>query len=145
MSLQDTELALLMDRFMRRIHFGLQSKADAFDPERVGPGGGIVLLTVAEMGCPELHELTRRVARDRSQMTRTIRSFEAKGLVMRTTSPLDARVSLISLTEKGEKVVKAIQEAVAETISEILAPISRSEERALRGLLERALKESDRP
>ena len=137
--MQDTELALLIDRFMRRIHFGLQSKAHAFDTTRVGPGGGIVLLTLADMGCPGLHELTRRVARDKSQMTRTIRSLEAKGLVAREPSGTDARVTLIRLTAAGEQVVRDLQTAVAETIGEILAPISADEEDALRTLLSRAL------
>ncbi|MEL6680298.1 MAG: MarR family transcriptional regulator [Pseudomonadota bacterium] len=137
--MQDTDLALLIDRFMRRIHFGLQSKAHAFDTARVGPGGGIVLLTLSEMGCPSLHDLTRRVARDKSQMTRTIRSLEAKGLVLRQTSPQDARVSLISLTEDGKQVVQGLQRAVADTIGEILAPLSETDEEALRHLLAKAL------
>lgn len=141
--MQDTELALLIDRFMRRIHFGLQSKAHSFDSSRVGPGGGIVLLTLADMGCPGMHELTRRVARDKSQMTRTIRSLEAKQLVMRKASQRDARVSLIFLTEEGERVVRELRQAVSETIGEILAPISISEEKVLRGLLERALAENN--
>lgn len=137
--MQDTDLALLIDRFMRRIHFGLQAKAQDFDTEKVGPGGGIVLLTLAEMGCPGVHELTRRVARDKSQMTRTIRSLERKGLVGRRPSATDARVTLVYLTEDGEKVVRALQEAVADTIADILAPVSEAEERTLRALLERAL------
>ena len=137
--MQDTDLALLIDRFMRRIHFGLQSKAHAYATARVGPGGGIVLLTLSEMGCPSLHDLTRRVARDKSQMTRTIRSLEAKGLVQRQTSPQDARVSLISLTEDGKQVVQGLQRAVADTIGEILAPLSETDEEALRHLLAKAL------
>lgn len=140
-AMQNTELALLIDRFMRKIHFGLQSKSHAFDRERVGPGGGIVLLTLADMGCPGLNELTRRVARDKSQMTRTIRSLETKGLVARKASPEDARVSLVYLTREGETVVDELRKAVAETIGEILAPISKQEEEVLRGLLERALME----
>lgn len=137
--MQNTDLALLIDRFMRRIHFGLQSKADEFDTEKVGPGGGIVLLTLAEMGRPSLQELTRRVARDKSQMTRTVRSLEAKGLLERQPSTQDARVTLISLTPEGEAFVKVLQNAVAETISDILAPISDAEEAALKSLMERAL------
>ena len=137
--MQDTELALLIDRFMRRIHFGLQAKAHSFDTAKVGPGGGIVLLTIAEMGCPGLHELTHRVARDKSQMTRTIRSLETKGLVMRRASPHDARVSLVELTEAGTQVVKELQSAVAETINNVLAPITESEKQCLNKLLERAL------
>lgn len=137
--MQDTELALLIDRFMRSIHFGLQSKAHSFDTAKVGPGGGIVLLTLAEMGCPSLHALTNRVARDKSQMTRTIRSLETKGLVQRKPSPKDARATLVSLTSEGEQVVLTLKSVVAETINEILAPLSQSEERLMRELLERAL------
>lgn len=137
--MQNTDLALLIDRFMRRIHFGLQSKAQSFDTERVGPGGGIVLLTLAEMGRPGLHELTCRVARDKSQMTRTIRSLETKGLVKRDASPHDARVSLVCLTPDGQRVVEALKDAVADTISDVLSPISASEQDVLKRLLERAL------
>ena len=135
----DTELALLVDRFMRRIHFGLQAKAPGFDKESVGPGGGIILLTIADMGRPSLQDLTKRVARDKSQMTRTIRSLEAKGLVERHGSPSDARVTLVSTTPTGEKVVRQLQEAVAETVDEILISISQSEKSQLKRLLQRAL------
>ena len=140
--MQDTELALLIDRFMRRIHSGVHAKAHVFDTERVGPGGGFVLLTIAEMGCPELNELTKRVARDKSQMTRTIRTLETKGLVARKTAPHDARVTLVFLTDAGHNAVRAIQHAVAETIGEILAPISKTEEDVLKSLLHRALSDA---
>lgn len=106
---------------------------------RVGPGGGIVLLTLAEMDRPGLHKLTKRVARDTSQMTRTIRSPETKGLATRTASPHDARVILIGLIPDGERVVQDLTHAVADTIAEILAPITRSDEEILKGLLTRAL------
>ena len=125
--MEDTELALLLDRFMRRIHFGLQSKAHSFDKAKVGPGGGIILMTLAEMERPPLHELTTRVARDNSQMTRSIRALEEKGLVERSPSPDDARVTLIALTDAGDRVVRELQEAVVETISDILNPISASD------------------
>ena len=141
--MQNTDLALLIDRFMRRIHFGLQSKADAFDTANVGPGGGIILLTLSDMGSPGLQELTRRVARDKSQMTRSIRSLEAKGLVERRPSSDDARVTLVRLTPEGEAVVKTLQTVVAETINEILAPISQDEKNAFKNMLERALINTD--
>ena len=141
--MQTTELALLLDRFMRKIHFGLQSKAASFDTEKVGPGGGIILLTLADMGCTSLHELTRRVSRDKSQMTRSIRSLEAKGLVKRETSPEDARVSLVSLTKDGERVVGELQDAVADTIGDLLAPLPDAEAARLKRLLAQVV--SDNP
>lgn len=137
--MDDTELALLIDRFMRRIHFGLQSKAHAFDTAKVGPGGGIILLTLADMGCPSLRELTARVSRDKSQMTRTIRSLENKNLVARKTSPKDARVTQVFLTEDGQNVVCTLRDALADTIGDVLSPISMQEEQILKALLKRAL------
>ena len=135
----DIELALLIDRFMRRIHFALQAKADGFDTENVGPGGGIVLLTLADMPGVGMQELTKRVARDKSQMTRMIRSLENKGLVLRTPSPCDARVSLVTLTDAGEEVVDALRHAVADAINGILDPISPDEKKAFQDLMQRVL------
>lgn len=135
----DTELALLIDRFMRRIHFGLQAKSAEFDRKRVGPGGGIVLLTLAETGRTELSELTRRVARDKSQMTRTIRRLETKGLVTRVPSSTDARVTLVALTPQGDTVVGQLNTALAETINEILEPVSEADKARLRNLMQQAV------
>ncbi len=133
--MQDTDLALLVDRFMRKVHSGLQERAPGFDREAVGPGGGIVLMTLADTGRISLHELTRRVARDKSQMTRMIRSLEAKGLVEREMSPDDGRVSLIFLTPKGSEVVGELMQTVAEVVSEIVQPISECDRKTLRSLL----------
>lgn len=133
--MQDTDLALLVDRFMRKIHSGLQERAPGFDREAVGPGGGIVLMTLADTGQISLNELTKRVARDKSQMTRMIRSLEAKGLVQREVAPDDGRVSLIYLTPKGSEIVGELMQTVAEVIGEILEPISESERKTLQSLL----------
>ncbi len=137
--MQDPDLALLIDRFMRRIHGGLQARAPSFDRKSVGPGGGVVLMTLAETGCIGLNELTKRVARDKSQMTRTIRSLETKGLVERRASPDDARVTLVVLTSEGEEIVGELMQTVAEVIGAMLEPISSTEVQTLKRLLVRVL------
>ncbi|MEM7462444.1 MAG: MarR family transcriptional regulator [Pseudomonadota bacterium] len=96
-------------------------------------------MTLAEMGCVGLNELTKKVARDKSQMTRTIRSLESKGLVRREPSADDGRVNLVSLTPEGIIVVNELMQAVAEVVAEILEPISISEKQTLKGLLARAV------
>ncbi|MEM6942069.1 MAG: MarR family transcriptional regulator [Pseudomonadota bacterium] len=133
--MQDTDLALLVDRFMRRIHSGLQDRAPGFDRKAVGPGGGVVLMTLAETGRISLNELTKRVARDKSQMTRMIRSLENKGLIGREMAPNDRRVSLIFLTPMGSEIVGELLQTVAEVVGEILEPISKSEQKLLQSLL----------
>jgi DNA-binding MarR family transcriptional regulator len=136
---RDTELALLVDRLMRRIQFGLQKRAPDFNRKAIGPGGGIVLMTLKETGQISLNELTKRVARDKSQMTRTIRSLEDKGLVVKEPFAEDARVSLISLTPEGETVVAELMSAVVAVLNEILNPISAAEKGTLQALLQRAV------
>lgn len=133
----DTDLALLVDRFMRSIQFGLQKTAAEFDTARVGPGGGIILMTLADTGEVPLSALTTLVARDKSQMTRAIRNLEGKGLVARTPSPEDGRVSLVRLTLKGEGVVAELREGVAKVIDGLLDPISAAERATLKALLAR--------
>jgi len=133
--MKDIDLALLIDRLLRRIHSGLQERAPGFDREAVGPGGGVVLMTLADAGRISLSELTKRVARDKSQMTRMIQSLETKGLVRREASPDDGRVSLIFLTPEGSEIVGELMQTVAEVVGEILEPISESEQETLKGLL----------
>lgn len=137
--MKDPELALLMDRLMRRIHSGLQSRSAEFDTYSVGPGGGMVLMTLGDTGCIGLAELTQRVARDKSQITRTIKSLENKGLVMRQASETDGRVSLVSLTEAGETVVEHLVAAVTSVIGEIMDPLPEAEQTQLKDLLRRVV------
>lgn len=133
----DTDLALSVDRFMRRIHSALQVKAAQFDTENVGPAGGMLLLTLAEMGHPEIRELTARFARDKSQMTRVIGMLETKGLVARRPSQRDQRASVVSLTPKGHEVVADLSRALAETVGALVAPLSPEDQETLKTLMKR--------
>lgn len=133
----DIEIARLVDRFMRRIHASLNAKADAFDIHHVGPGGGILLLTLAEIEPAPIQDLVRRMSRDKSQMTRAIKSLEGKGLIERRDLPEDARVCLLALTPMGQETVGMLQQAVAGVLADILSPLSSGEQAALKDLLRR--------
>ncbi|WP_424965163.1 MarR family winged helix-turn-helix transcriptional regulator [Dinoroseobacter sp. S375] len=133
----DTDLALSVDRFMRRIHSALQARAAEFDTENVGPAGGMLLLTLAEMGQPEIHELTARFARDKSQMTRVIGMLETKGLVTKRPSQRDQRASVVLLTPKGHRVVAELSTALAEAIETLVAPLNTDERQVLKTLMAR--------
>ena len=128
-----------MDRFVRRIHLSLRQKAPGFDTEKIGPGGAFLLLTLDELGAVPMHALTRTLLRDKSQMTREVRSLERKGLVAREQSQTDSRVSIVSLTDKGDRIVQVHQRVIAETIDEMLAPLDAAGQDELSALLRRAL------
>ena len=138
-NMPDTNLAILLDRFVRKMHASLHAKSPEFDTERIGPGGSIILLTLDELGEVSMNALTQALMRDKSQMTRAVGPLERKGMLQRSQSEHDARVTIISLTEKGQGMVKTLQSVIAETADDVLSPLSTSDKDAFRSLLERAL------
>lgn len=134
----DVEVGQLVDRFMRRIHAELGRKAPSFDPERVGPAGGMVLMALADQEPVAIHELVRALARDKAQVTRLLQTLDAKGLVERSKSTVDGRVCVLQLTSEGRDLVSRIRLALAETIDGLLDPLSAEERDTLKGLLKKA-------
>ncbi len=135
--MQDIDLAIHIDRFMRRIHGGLHARAAAFDTEQFGPGGGMILLTIADAEPAPMQLVARLMARDKSQMTRAVKVLERKGLVQRASDASDARVSLLTLTRKGRRAVERIQHALSDVIGELLSPLGSEEQRLLGTLMAR--------
>lgn len=133
----EASLPTLLDRFVRRMHVSLRDKAPDFDSEKVGPIGGMILLTMAELGRVPMQELTARFGRDKSQMTRAMQSLERKGLVERAKSKEDMRVTLVGLTPRGEAFVAVLRNVIEESINEILEPISDQEREVLTSILSR--------
>ncbi|MEO1291258.1 MAG: MarR family transcriptional regulator [Pseudomonadota bacterium] len=133
----DVEIARLVDRLMRRIHASLNAQADEFDTHQVGPHGGILLLTLAEIEPAPIQDLVRRMARDKSQMTRGVQALEKKGLIERRAFPDDARISLLALTTEGRATVGVLQHAVAGVLDDILSPLSAAEQDTFKRLLQK--------
>ena len=135
----DTEIAQLVDRFMRQIHSDLGRKAPEFDVEKVGPAGGLVLMTLADLQPVPIHELVRALARDKAQITRLLQSLGKKGLIKKTQSTKDGRVCVLQLSAKGHSTVDDLRHALAGTIDGVLAPLSKRERDTLKTLLKKAI------
>lgn len=135
----DVEIGQLVDRLMRRVHVELNRKAPEFDPERIGPAGGMILMALADIQPAPMHELVRLIARDKSQVTRVLQSLHSKGLITREPSSQDGRVCVISLTEKGEGMVAKLRRVLTETIETILSPLDASEREQLTALLRKGV------
>ena len=125
------EVAYLVDRFMRRISANLHDKALAVDTDRVGPFGGMILLTLSDIQPAPISLLVAQMGRDKSQMTRAISSLEKKGMIERRTCEEDARVSVLELTSKGTSFVGDIKSILSIVIDEILTPLSTKERQSL--------------
>jgi len=134
----DIEVGQLVDRFIRSIHADLGRKASAFDTERVGPAGGMVLMALADHEPVAIHELVRIIARDKAQITRLLQTLGTKGLIDKSQSPNDGRVCVLQLTPKGREAVTRLRHAVAETIDGLLDPLNERDRDTLKALLKKA-------
>lgn len=140
----DTQLAIHLDRLVRRIHVDLSARAKEFDTARVGPGGVILLLTLDEIGTAPLNALAQRLVRDKSQLTREVASLERKGMVTRAPCPTDARVTLLSLTASGHDMVALHQSELAKTLDDVLSALNAAEKATLSALIAAATSDRKR-
>ncbi|MEM6792022.1 MAG: MarR family transcriptional regulator [Myxococcota bacterium] len=132
----DHRIALLLDRLMRRFGAGIHARARDADPDRIGPLGGMILTTLADIEPTPLRDLVVLMSRDKSQMTRAIQMLESKGFVLRDPSPSDRRVTIVQLTDQGRAKVEVIRRTMAEVADEILTPLSDEARAQLTELLE---------
>ncbi|WP_161635668.1 MarR family winged helix-turn-helix transcriptional regulator [Actibacterium mucosum] len=96
-----------------------------------------MLMTLAEIAPARLHQLVEQMARDKSQITRQVKVLEGKGLITRAPDPDDARGWVLSLSPLGETFVAELEHAVADALSNVLAPLSPQDTETLRNLLAR--------
>ncbi len=132
-------LAVNIDRFMRLIHSNLHPKASVVDRDNVGPFGGMVLMTIADQQPIAIQQLTHYLGRDKSQMTRLLRTLEDKKLLRREQSEIDARVSLVSLTKRGEQLVGAFQSELTDVIEELTVELTATQRDQLSKLIQKVL------
>ena len=71
--------------------------------------------------------LARTIGFDTSTIAGVVDRLEARGLLRRSMSALDARVRLITLTEKGRALLESLMPSVMRAQQRMLAPLSRSE------------------
>ncbi len=129
------ELAYQIDRLMRRMNAGLEARAPIFDTERIGPIGGMVLLTLADIQPVPMQRIVEVMARDKAQISRILAMLERRDLISKSANKDDARSSLLSLTDKGAGFVEQIKATLDTVLSGILEPLSAEEQTQLLTLL----------
>ena len=126
-----SELSQLMNVFMRRMKTGMQKRVKDIAPSGFGPQGAMVLQIVANAQPMPITALVAELARDKSQVTRMVSELEGHGLILRSNDPNDARVRLLSLTDDGHALTASFAEAMTEVVSDVLDPLSASEQMQL--------------
>lgn len=129
------EVALHLDRIMRRVDASMHRRVPQIDTERVGPLGCMILMRLAAFQPAPIQRLVDEMGRDNSQMTRAIRGLETKGLLQRGCCADDARISLVELSPKGRAFVADIRAIMSSIVEEVIAPLRPHERSALKNLL----------
>lgn len=136
---QKATLAFLMDRLLRRFHSEMHPRAQQVDAEKIGPIGGMILLVISEHSAITARSIGEALGRDKSQVSRMVSLLMQKGLVEKTLDQRDARVSQLSLTDKGALQVAAFNGALVETTRSVLEPLSPDDVAQFSALLEKIL------
>ena len=116
-----------VDRLMRRLDAEMHRRAPEADADRVGPLASILLARLDRIAPAQMQE----------QMTRAVRSLEAKGLILRSESEEDRRVAVLALTSKGRQYVQCLNKVMDEIVGDLLSPLSPADRQAFAAILER--------
>ncbi|MEM7661014.1 MAG: MarR family transcriptional regulator [Pseudomonadota bacterium] len=133
-------LALKIDRLMRRIHAELHPQAQTFDDHKVGPIGGMLLLTIGESEPVDMKTIVRALGRDKSQVSRLVQTLDRKGLITKTQSAQDGRAATLSLTPDGQAQLTRIQDALTDVIEELFEPVTQEQSALFADLLDQILR-----
>ena len=74
-----------------------------------------------------VNELARRTHVDKGWISRSLKGLEARGLILRTPHPTDARASLVRLTDAGETLVQSFAPLAAARNRRLLAGLDEQE------------------
>jgi DNA-binding MarR family transcriptional regulator/GNAT superfamily N-acetyltransferase len=83
-----------------------------------------VLYELAHRNQSTATELGRELALDAGYLSRILRRFESRGWLVRTASPIDARQSLLELTQSGHTAFSPLQQKSRDEAAALLAALS---------------------
>jgi DNA-binding MarR family transcriptional regulator len=109
--------------------------ARQFRPHNITPEQWAVLNRLWEKDGQTQRELADRTFKDGPTMTRICRRLEDKGLVRRTSSPIDARVSLVSLSDEARTLIPQLFPRARRTIDKSLRGVEPEEAAIARRVL----------
>ncbi|UQZ87695.1 MarR family transcriptional regulator [Deltaproteobacteria bacterium Smac51] len=85
----------------------------------LAPSHGAIFVVLYNEGPQTMLSLSEKINRDKSTLTVLVRKLEALGYVERESDEADKRVSIISLTEKGQRFRAVFEEISKELVEKI--------------------------
>lgn len=103
---------------------GRSTVAAMLQPLGLYPGQEVLLLYLGEQGALSQGQLTNALGLDHSTVAKMVRRMQVARLVERRRSASDRRVTLVSLTEEGERACLAVRDVWARLEQIVTAPLS---------------------
>ena len=110
--------------FVRRFGLLNASCCDECCGEQVSMVQGHILFEVRRKGNPSMQQVAEELGMDITTFSRQVKSLETKGLVFRSVSPDDRRVSLLGVSDAGRQVLEKIDLYMADRIEQIFSQMS---------------------
>jgi len=90
-----------------------------------------ILYEIHHRGPVSASQIIAEIGIDKGYLSNVLKQFAKSGLISRHVSREDARVSLISLTAKGEKCYKELNAASHKQVEALISALSREEQQQL--------------
>jgi DNA-binding MarR family transcriptional regulator len=97
----------------------------------------LIARTLETTGPVSINGLASTLGLDATTVTRQVATMEAAQLILRRTNPDDGRVSLIRLSQRGRRTMRAVQRARKERLATLLGDWTPDDRRELARLLAR--------
>jgi DNA-binding MarR family transcriptional regulator/GNAT superfamily N-acetyltransferase len=95
-----------------------------------------ILYEIGYRDSPTAARIAHDLRLDRGYMSRILQRFQRQKLIKRTTSPDDARASLLALTTKGRLVFRTLDRRSSEQVAELLRQVSAKNQQRLLGAMQ---------
>jgi DNA-binding MarR family transcriptional regulator len=109
--------------------------ARALQERRISVAEWVAINQIGHMSEPTPARLATAMSMTRGAVSKVLDKLEAKKLVLRTTSQLDNRIQLLSLTGVGRRILPALTTIADGNDEHFFGALDPSEQAALRGLL----------
>ncbi|MEL6290062.1 MAG: MarR family transcriptional regulator [Pseudomonadota bacterium] len=117
-----------VDAVLHLLHRAGQYAHDLFFDKTAGlditPRQLVVLQAIERDDRPSQTDLVNATGIDRSTIADIVRRMEKKGLIRRKRAANDARIYVVSLTEKSKRILRRAAPALEQTSAELLAPLN---------------------
>jgi DNA-binding MarR family transcriptional regulator/GNAT superfamily N-acetyltransferase len=98
-------------------------------------GEARLLYEIASGNAPTASEIGRKLDLDAGYLSRVLRNFERRGLIVRKNSPRDARQSRLALTARGRRAFAPLQRRSQRQAGDLLGNLSAAERARLVGAM----------